>query len=85
MPGCEGGVVIESKDFTVWAECPCGWKGRSHAGPADSAHDDALADRAAHLAGLPTDPPPSVEAGHDHPIRRTPLDWAATTWDEVAP
>lgn len=72
MPGCEGDVVIESKDFTAWAECPCGWKGRSHMGPADSAHDAALADRAAHLAGLPTVPPPTVEAGQNIDHRDEP-------------
>lgn len=71
MPGCEGDVVVESKDFTVWAECPCGWKGRAHAGSADSAHDAALADRAAHVADLAVPAPP--QAGHDHLIDQLPL------------
>lgn len=67
MPGCEGDVVIESKDFTAWASCSCGWKGLAHAGDADSAYVAALADRANHLAGLDVSLPSDVEAGQAHP------------------
>lgn len=66
MPGCELDVVIESKDWTCRVVCPCGFEGATHSGGADSAHDAALADRAAHVAGLPVEPAPPVEAGHDY-------------------
>ncbi len=66
MPGCEGDVVVESKDFSVRATCPCGWKGGPHRGSADSAHDAALADRATHAAG----PPPA----HPGEVGGVPLD-----------
>lgn len=66
MPGCEGDVVVESKDFAAWASCSCGWKGVAHHGDADSVHDDALADRANHLTGLHAVIRPDAGAGQAH-------------------
>lgn len=53
-PAPEGHEMsLESARNTVWLTCSCGAVGPRRAGEATDAHAQALADRAAHLAGEP--------------------------------